>query len=110
MKHWEVNGPNEIWVADLTYIQIATCFVYLAVILDLFSRRVVGWAIARSMSKEICQEAASFGVGVSPSGRVRAENDREIKNRRQSATQLPGKSLQMRRRSPISVLNMGQET
>lgn len=56
-KDWEVNGPNVVWVADLTYIRIATCFVYLAVILDLFSRKVVGWAISRSLSKEVCVEA-----------------------------------------------------
>lgn len=62
VKHREVNGPNEIWVADLTYIRIATCFVYLAVILDLFSRKVVGWAIARSMSKEICVEALKMAL------------------------------------------------
>lgn len=62
VKGREVNGPNEIWVADLTYIRIATCFVYLAVILDLFSRKVVGWAIARSLSKEICVEALKMAL------------------------------------------------
>jgi transposase InsO family protein len=62
VKGREVNGPNEIWVADLTYIRIATCFVYLAVILDLFSRKVVGWAISRSLSKEICVEALKMAL------------------------------------------------
>ena len=57
VKHREVNGPNEVWVADLTYIRIATCFVYLAVILDLFSRKVIGWAISKSLQKEVCVEA-----------------------------------------------------
>lgn len=41
VKDREVDGPNQIWVADITYIRIATCFVYLAVILDLFSRKVI---------------------------------------------------------------------
>ena len=62
VKGREVNGPNEIWVADLTYIRIATCFVYLAVILDLFSRKVVGWAIAKSLHKEICLEALRMAL------------------------------------------------
>jgi len=62
VKGREVNGPNEIWVADLTYIRIATCFVYLAVILDLFSRKVVGWAISKSLSKEICVEALKMAL------------------------------------------------
>jgi len=62
VKNREVNGPNEIWVADITYIRIATCFVYLAVILDLFSRKVIGWAIARSLHKELCVEALKMAL------------------------------------------------
>ena len=44
-----VDGPNQLWVADLTYIAIAGGFVYLAAILDAWSRRVVGYAISRSI-------------------------------------------------------------
>ncbi len=62
VKNREVNSPNEIWVADITYIRIATCFVYLAVILDLFSRKVIGWAIAKSMQKELCVEALKMAL------------------------------------------------
>ena len=40
------SGPDQLWVADLTYIRVLTGFVYLAVILDAWSRRVVGWAIS----------------------------------------------------------------
>jgi hypothetical protein len=42
------TGPNELWVADLTYIAIARSVVYLAVILDAWSRRVVGYALGRA--------------------------------------------------------------
>lgn len=62
VKHREVNGPNEIWVSDITYIRIATCFVYLAVIPDLFSRKVIGWAIARSLHRDICLEALNMAL------------------------------------------------
>lgn len=62
VKGREVNGPNEIWVADLTYIRITSCFVYLAVILDLFSRKVIGWAIAKSLHKEIGLEALKMAL------------------------------------------------
>jgi putative transposase len=41
------TGPNQLWVADITYIAIAAGFVYLAAILDAWSRRVVGYAISR---------------------------------------------------------------
>jgi transposase InsO family protein len=41
------TGPKQLWVADITYIAIAVGFVYLAAILDAWSRRVVGYAIVR---------------------------------------------------------------
>lgn len=62
IKGREVNGPNEIWVGDITYIRILTCFVYLAVILDLFSRKVIGWAIAKHLKKELCLEALKMAL------------------------------------------------
>ena len=48
-RDFEVHGPDQLWVADLTYVAIASGFVYLAVILDAWSRRVVGYAIGRSL-------------------------------------------------------------
>ena len=62
VKHREVNGPNEVWVADSTYIRIATCFVYLAIVLDLFSRNVIGWAIAKHLKKELSLEALNMAI------------------------------------------------
>ena len=52
-KDMVVNGPNQLWVADLSYIAIATGFVYLAAILDAWSRRVVGYAISRSIDARL---------------------------------------------------------
>jgi putative transposase len=48
-RDFEVHGPDQLWVADLTYVAIATGFVYVAVILDAWSRRAVGYAIGRSL-------------------------------------------------------------
>jgi putative transposase len=45
----EVTGINQLWVADITYIRLESEFVYLAVILDAFSRRVLGWALDRTL-------------------------------------------------------------
>jgi putative transposase len=45
-REFEAEQPNHKWVADVTYIGTATGWLYLAVVLDLFSRRVVGWAMA----------------------------------------------------------------
>jgi len=50
-------GLNQVWVADLTYIRLLLEFVYLAVILDAFSRRVVGWALSRSLDASLAVAA-----------------------------------------------------
>jgi putative transposase len=47
------TGINQVWVADLTYIRLLLEFVYLAVILDAFSRRVVGWALSRRLDASL---------------------------------------------------------
>jgi transposase InsO family protein len=46
----KLSGMNQLWVADITYIRLQREFVYLAVILDAFSRRVVGWALDRTLA------------------------------------------------------------
>lgn len=48
-RDYEAHGPDQLWVADLTYVAIATGFVYVAVVLDAWSRRVVGYAVGRSL-------------------------------------------------------------
>jgi putative transposase len=55
-------GPDQVWVADLTYIRILTGFVYLAVILDAWSRRVVGWAISRRIDGELALAALTAAI------------------------------------------------
>ena len=59
-----VDGPNQLWVADLTYIAIATGFVYLAAILDAWSRRVVGYAISRSIDARLAIAALKAAIRV----------------------------------------------
>jgi len=51
------DGPNRLWVADLTYVAIRTGFVYLAAVLDAWSRKVVGYAISRSMEARVAVAA-----------------------------------------------------
>lgn len=48
-----LTGIDQLWVADITYIRLETEFVYLAVILDAFSRRVIGWALDRTLEDEL---------------------------------------------------------
>ena len=49
----KVSGPNQLWIADITYIRLKTEFVYLAVILDVFSRKVIGWALGRTLEAKL---------------------------------------------------------
>ncbi|HEY4758283.1 MAG TPA: DDE-type integrase/transposase/recombinase [Chthoniobacterales bacterium] len=49
----QLTNVNQLWIADITYIRLETEFVYLAVILDAFSRRVIGWALDRTMEAKL---------------------------------------------------------
>ena len=57
-----VDGPNQLWVADLTYIAVTAGFVYVAVILDAWSRRVVGYAISRSIDARLAMVALRAAI------------------------------------------------
>jgi putative transposase len=57
-----VAGPNRLWVADITYIATGAGFLYLAVVLDAWSRRVVGWAMAAHLRTELVLDALNMAV------------------------------------------------
>jgi putative transposase len=57
-----LNGPNQLWVADITYVAITNGFVYLAVILDAWSRRVVGYAISRAIDARVAAAALKAAI------------------------------------------------
>jgi putative transposase len=61
-KGLTLNGRNELWVADLTYIAIARGFVYLAVILEAWSRRVVGYALGRAIDTKLTVAALRAAI------------------------------------------------
>ena len=57
-----VDGPDQLWVSDITYVAITTGFVYVAVILDAWSRRVVGYAISRSIDVRLTLAALKAAI------------------------------------------------
>jgi putative transposase len=57
-----LDGPNQLWVSDITYVAIAVGFVYVAVILDAWSRRVVGYAIGRSIDARLTVAALRIAI------------------------------------------------
>jgi putative transposase len=57
VKNIRINAINQVWVADITYIHILVCFVYLAVILDVYSRKAVGYALSRKIDTNLTMNA-----------------------------------------------------
>jgi putative transposase len=57
-----VDGLNQVWTADITYIRINTGFVYLAVILDLYSRKVIGWCISKRIDGQLALSALEMAI------------------------------------------------
>jgi putative transposase len=56
------SGPDQIWVADITYIRLREDFVYLAAVLDAFSRKAVGWALRDHLKASLCLEALDMAI------------------------------------------------
>ncbi len=61
-RDFSADRPNQAWVGDITYLRTSAGWVYLAVLIDLFSRKVVGWAMADHMRTELCLAALHQAV------------------------------------------------
>ncbi len=58
----QLTGIDQLWVADITYIRLENEFVYLAVVLDAYSRRVIGWALDRTLEDDLCIAALRMAL------------------------------------------------
>lgn len=61
-RHFSATAPNVLWVADATYVPTAEGFLYLAVVLDVFSRRIVGWAMSNHLYTELMLRALDMAL------------------------------------------------
>jgi putative transposase len=61
-RRLKLTGIDQLWVADITYIRLKTEFVYLAVILDGFSRKVVGWSLERDLASRLATAALEQAI------------------------------------------------
>ncbi|NRO99764.1 DDE-type integrase/transposase/recombinase, partial [Paraburkholderia sp. NMBU_R16] len=61
-RHFVADAPNRLWVADATYVPTAEGFLYLAVVLDVFSRRIVGWAMSNHLYTELMLRALDMAL------------------------------------------------
>ena len=62
-RNFRADGPNRLWVADITYVPTRAGFIYLAVVLDAFSRRIVGWATGHDLRAQIVIDAMNMAIG-----------------------------------------------
>ena len=62
MKGLKITRLNQVWASDITYISLSDEFIYLAVILDLFSRKCIGWNLDRSLYTELALKALAMAM------------------------------------------------
>ena len=61
-QEFTAAGPNERWVADITYLRTGEGWLYLAVVLDLYSRKVVGWSMSPRLQRDLVLEALAMAI------------------------------------------------
>jgi transposase InsO family protein len=75
-RRFSVNRPNSRWVSDITYVETAEGWLYLAVVIDLYSRRVVGWSMSKTNNSELAIAALTMALLNRPSHRLVVHSDR----------------------------------
>ena len=68
-RQFKAVQPNELWVADLTYVATWCGFVYVAFVIDAFSRRIVGWRASKSLRSDLALDGCSRRSTIAPSSR-----------------------------------------
>ena len=63
-RQFEADAPNQKWVVDITYVPTAQGWLYLAVVLDLFSRRVIGWSMDNTMCTSLVKDALEMAISL----------------------------------------------
>ena len=88
-RDFQAAGPNQLWVADITPAFAAAGFLYLAVVVDVWSRRVVGWAMANHLRAELVLDALNMALGQRRPRDVIHHSDQSLPRRRPGAANIP---------------------
>ena len=76
-QDFTAGGPNERWASDITYISTRQGWLYLAVVMDLYSRRIVGWSMSRWINRHLVIDALNMAIGQRcPDGELLHHSDR----------------------------------
>src|SRR4051794_28326831 len=88
-RDFQAASPNQLWVADITYVPTAAGFLYLAVVVDVWSRRVVGWAMANHLRAELVLDALNMALGQRRPREVIHHSDQSLPRRRPGVANIP---------------------
>jgi putative transposase len=61
-RHFTAPAPNQLWVADITYVKTHSGWVYAAFVMDVFSRRIVGWQLSTNLYTDLALDALNMGI------------------------------------------------
>ena len=75
-RNFAAEGADELWVADITYVPTVVGFIYLAVVLDAWSRRIVGWAFSTNLKTRLVLDALDMAIAVRKPGNVIHHSDK----------------------------------
>ena len=79
IKNTELDGLDQVWISDITYVRLPTSFCYLAAILDAYSRRCVGWCLSRSIDTRLTLRALEMALATrQPSAGLIHHSDRGV--------------------------------
>jgi putative transposase len=62
IKGLKLDGPNQVWATDITYIKLKEHFVYLSAVIDIYTRKIVGWSISDSLTHDFCIESMRSAI------------------------------------------------
>jgi transposase InsO family protein len=78
-RYFETSAPNQIWTGDITYVRTIQGWLYLAVVIDLFSRKVIGWCMDKHLGSSLAVNALKMALAQrKPSGEVIFHSDRGV--------------------------------
>ena len=85
-QDFQCNGPDEKWGVDISYIWTAEGWLYLAIVLDLYSRRIVGWAVSDRLKKDLALNALRKAIALRnpPAGLIHCSATIKVRTQRQS--------------------------
>jgi putative transposase len=61
-REFEADAPDNLWVADITYVPAASGYLYVSVVMDVFSRRIVGWSMAPHLRAKLVEDALEMAI------------------------------------------------